>query len=239
MTVYFVQDGGPEGHVKIGYTGTAAGAFGRIAQLQTGNPRPMKLLVCIPNGTAAEEKALHERFKDLRGSGEWFRPDARLLGFIEGLRVAYPDQPKDPGPDPEPLVCGLTLDQLHTIAGFCRARELAWRAAYLVRNNVIDAVTTEMSMPDVIACTEAITDLQEHIERVSARATWEDVGRLAALDEAHAQQCVTAFIAALRSHNQVIEFRSAEERLVADGMTGALELPDCAGPDVAEKDYPF
>lgn len=126
MTVYFVQDGGPGGHIKIGYT--AGNPHSRIASFRTGNPRPLALLVAIP-GEPEDERALHKRFGDLRESGEWFRADARLLGFIEGMQHAYPEQPKDPGPSEEPVLFGLTADQVDAMAGFTWATDVLMRAA--------------------------------------------------------------------------------------------------------------
>ena len=116
MPVYFIQNG-LGGEIKIGFT--AGNPHARLASFRTGNPRPLDLLVTIPGG-ATEEAALHERFKDLRCQGEWFRPDARLLGFIEGLVYAHPVQPQAPlqGPD----LRGLTVEQLEVIDGYLRAR---------------------------------------------------------------------------------------------------------------------
>ncbi|MEN6541131.1 GIY-YIG nuclease family protein, partial [Parvibaculum sp.] len=55
--------------VKIGYTRNLAQ---RLHSLRTSNPRPIDLLVSFP-GTRADEKRLHQKFSDLRFSGEWFR----------------------------------------------------------------------------------------------------------------------------------------------------------------------
>lgn len=109
MAVYFIQDGGTK-EIKIGFS--LGDPLGRLRNFRTGNPRPLKLLVTIPGG-AKEEAALHERFADLRGQGEWFRADARLLGFIEALLVMHPNQPKDDGraEEPEETICGFSAVQ--------------------------------------------------------------------------------------------------------------------------------
>lgn len=55
-------------HVKIGRSDNVPA---RRDQLQTGSPFRLDVLLTI-RGTAALEKALHERFKAERGNGEWF-----------------------------------------------------------------------------------------------------------------------------------------------------------------------
>ncbi|MEN6538746.1 MAG: GIY-YIG nuclease family protein, partial [Mizugakiibacter sp.] len=55
--------------VKIGYTRNLAQ---RLHSLRTANPRPIALIVSFP-GTRSDEKRLHQKFGDLRFSGEWFR----------------------------------------------------------------------------------------------------------------------------------------------------------------------
>lgn len=87
MTVYFIMDEG--GAIKIGHS--IGNPLARLNGLQTGNPRPLKLLVAIPGGREAEQE-LHQRFAGLRIRGEWFKPDPRLLGFIEGLLYVYAEE---------------------------------------------------------------------------------------------------------------------------------------------------
>lgn len=60
MTVYFIQDAG--GDVKIGYS--ERDPFGRLATMQTGNPRALTLLATIP-GERSVERELHEKFSAL------------------------------------------------------------------------------------------------------------------------------------------------------------------------------
>lgn len=239
MTVYFVQDGGPEGHIKIGYTGTAAGPFGRIGQLQTGNPRPLMLLVCIPNGTAADEKALHERFKDLRGSGEWFRPDARLLGFVEGLKVAFPEQPKDPGP--EATFCDLTLNQLRTIAGFVRGQQLEQRVRRFTDEALLaDRGSSILDEFDALECVELVELLQAEADYQEPPSTWEAVGARVATGPSKLKTWLDAISFALDQHHSALGARIAEERLAVDGLTGAVELlEEHSNLPEKEEDYPF
>ncbi len=119
MSVYFIQEGGPEGHIKIGYT--LGSPIERLRSFRTGNPRALALLVTIPGGRTLEV-ALHARFAELRVSGEWFRADARLLGFIEGMLVAHPEQPKDDGSTMS-AVEGLEQRQMEAIAGWLKGRK--------------------------------------------------------------------------------------------------------------------
>lgn len=80
--VYFVQAGGPEGQIKIGF---ATNVAVRIAALQTGCPSPLAVLCQIP-GTYESERQYHERFAPDRRQGEWFHPSDELLAFIDGAR---------------------------------------------------------------------------------------------------------------------------------------------------------
>lgn len=129
MPVYFIQD--ESGPIKIGHT--AGNPHSRLSAFRTGNPRDMKLLVAIPGG-AAEEAALHERFAALRVSGEWFRPDPRLIGFIEALQYAYGSQQPKPEPEfPEDLF-GLHSHQVWALIGLIAQKLLAERADKLVQD---------------------------------------------------------------------------------------------------------
>jgi hypothetical protein len=79
--IYFAQDSGTF-EIKIGHTGSAAEA--RVKALQTGNPRPIKILAVI-EGAASDEADLHRRFAPHRVAGEWFRPVPELLAFLLAL----------------------------------------------------------------------------------------------------------------------------------------------------------
>lgn len=81
--VYFVAaKGGP---VKIGSTTNIAS---RLVRLQTAVPKPLELLALIPGG-ALEEAALHERFKEHRLHGEWFRRTPELNALIRANRHGW------------------------------------------------------------------------------------------------------------------------------------------------------
>lgn len=67
--------------VKIGYS---VDPRARVAELQTGNPRKLRLLGFI-KGTIEDEARLHQRFiKDNVNVGEWFRPSDELLSIFHG-----------------------------------------------------------------------------------------------------------------------------------------------------------
>lgn len=115
MAVYFLREDGPDGRVKIGTT--TGNPYARMATLQTGNSRELRLLVSIPGG-ADEESSLHERFAALRERGEWFRPDPTLLSFIDGLAWAYREQQPEPTPPNDPTAhFGITWDNLLAVRG--------------------------------------------------------------------------------------------------------------------------
>lgn len=84
MIVYFIQSsaGGP---IKIG---KSTNANRRLANLQTAHAERLLLL-----GTTQihSEESLHQRFADLRLSGEWFRCDDRLAAWIWANAVMTPE----------------------------------------------------------------------------------------------------------------------------------------------------
>lgn len=71
--VYFITDGDS---IKIGYS--ARDIAHRIMELQTGNPRPLKLLgiiPCAPQTAFDKEQELHKKFaqhQKIGGGIEWF-----------------------------------------------------------------------------------------------------------------------------------------------------------------------
>lgn len=70
--VYCISDGTA---VKIGYS---LKPEARVAELQTGNPRRLRLLASM-QGTPTDEKALHVKYLRHNLLQEWFRPTAKLL----------------------------------------------------------------------------------------------------------------------------------------------------------------
>lgn len=80
--IYFAQAewGGP---VKIGYCGTGQ-ETNRLRMIQTHNPTPMRLTRVI-KGDRADERALHQRFADLRIRGEWFYPAPELAALATAI----------------------------------------------------------------------------------------------------------------------------------------------------------
>lgn len=73
--IYFIRFGD---YIKIGWT---ARPEQRIKEL------PHDEVLHTTPGFLREERALHALFAHLRHQGEWFRPDAELMSFIEHLRV--------------------------------------------------------------------------------------------------------------------------------------------------------
>lgn len=142
MSVYFIQDGGPDGAIKIGTT--ARNPYVRLAALRTGNPRPLHLLVAIPGGETAE-RALHERFASarVRENGEWFNATPELLGFIAGLAWALrDDQPEEPATACEAhAIFGLDDAQLRAVAGYVDARQVITAAEKILNDGCGDQGT--------------------------------------------------------------------------------------------------
>jgi hypothetical protein len=79
--VYFVRDSGT-GYTKIGFTSKPIEQ--RLRHLQTGNPRELVLLACVP-GAPLDERRLHGRFAADRVRSEWFRSSPELLAYIDSV----------------------------------------------------------------------------------------------------------------------------------------------------------
>lgn len=78
--VYFVRSG-EVGPIKIGMSRNVSS---RVAELQSNSGERLTLLAVIETAEpGATERDLHRRFSDLRLHGEWFRPEAHLMRFIE------------------------------------------------------------------------------------------------------------------------------------------------------------
>lgn len=87
MTVYALSE--PDGSlVKIGH---AADVRARFRSLMLGSPVPI-VLRAHWTGSLATERALHERFADLRRHGEWFkvRRPGSDRGDLGGARPVAP-----------------------------------------------------------------------------------------------------------------------------------------------------
>lgn len=77
--VYFIQSGS---FVKIGFTEGDVGT--RLAQLQTGNPQPLRIMAVIPDALDSLEGLFHGVFLYARHNGEWFRlvPELRKTAVL-------------------------------------------------------------------------------------------------------------------------------------------------------------
>lgn len=86
--IYFIQAvDEPEGPVKIGFTDRAVGK--RLAALQTGNPRELRV-VALTNGDRDTETYLHRRFAASRMCGEWFKWSAELAQAMQSNTYTKP-----------------------------------------------------------------------------------------------------------------------------------------------------
>lgn len=79
--VYFVRSEKTHA-IKIGFT--AGKVEDRLGALQTAHPYKLQVLATC-RGNREYEKALHDRFGQLRLEGEWFEPHPDLLAFISVL----------------------------------------------------------------------------------------------------------------------------------------------------------
>lgn len=83
-SVYFIQEGGHGGPIKIGHTSRKCEE--RKIAAQVGNPRRLELLADA-SGSQDDESTLHRYFSE-KGAwirGEWFAPVPELLDLIEAL----------------------------------------------------------------------------------------------------------------------------------------------------------
>jgi hypothetical protein len=219
MPVYFVQDG-PDGPIKIGTT--AGDPSVRVAALQTGNPRQLTLLACIPGGPV-EEVAMHRRFADLKLHGEWFAAKDRLLGFVEALRYAWPVH--DTLAKHTELI-GFTADQIAFIRGLFDA----WRIAAGVEDGVVTAEVGDgqLELESLVHILAALQDFES--AATSAQHHPDDprnLGVRTGLEVVRASN-VAALQAALDRHHAVLGERAlmtAHEDAVDPTVSGlAIEL---------------
>jgi hypothetical protein len=75
--VYAIIERSESKAVKLGKS--AGHPSQRLAELQTGNPRPLVLLAYTRH---LSERAVHLRWRALRENGEWFRLDRGLLSEL-------------------------------------------------------------------------------------------------------------------------------------------------------------
>lgn len=81
-SVYFIE--AENGLIKIGVSDDPVG---RLAQIKTMSPLPLKLLGLIPGAGDVGEAEFHRRFADDREHGEWFRPSPALTSYIAAHAV--------------------------------------------------------------------------------------------------------------------------------------------------------
>lgn len=81
LWIYFAQqeNGGP---IKIG---SARRIYGRLSELQVGNPSRLCLVGYFAIETRAIEADVHQRFDHLRVRGEWFAAERELVAFVTSL----------------------------------------------------------------------------------------------------------------------------------------------------------
>lgn len=87
----YIIGSSPSDPIKIG---RARHVGQRLANLQSGNPLPLKLLAAFfTDSPATEERALHRRFHEHRMTGEWFKSHPDIWLEIERLRALAIDVP--------------------------------------------------------------------------------------------------------------------------------------------------
>jgi len=82
--VYYIQEE-MDGNIKIGWS---EDPIKRLQQHQTSNSRELRMLVYV-KGSPDYEKEIHRKFQTSKTTGEWFKPDKRLLVHIEKERSKF------------------------------------------------------------------------------------------------------------------------------------------------------
>jgi len=81
--IYFIRES-DNGPIKVGVTKRPET---RLKSLQTGNPRPLKLISILP-GYAAKEKKIKSDLKVHSINGEWFNPAPHVLEYIADIQYS-------------------------------------------------------------------------------------------------------------------------------------------------------
>jgi len=84
-TIYYIQAGGDNGPIKIGYSHYRENIERRLKDLQLAHYEELRLLAWHPGGTY-EEARIHGVFDSYRKQGEWFECAPELREFIAFLR---------------------------------------------------------------------------------------------------------------------------------------------------------
>ena len=82
--VYYIQEE-MDGNIKIGWS---EDPLKRLSEHQTSNSRELRMLVYV-KGDKDYEKEIHRKFQSSKTTGEWFKPDKRLLVHIEKERSKF------------------------------------------------------------------------------------------------------------------------------------------------------
>ena len=82
--VYYIQEE-LDGNIKIGWSNDP---IKRLQEHQTSNSRELRMLVYV-KGSQEYEREIHRKFQSSKTTGEWFKPDKRLLVHIEKERSKF------------------------------------------------------------------------------------------------------------------------------------------------------
>jgi hypothetical protein len=152
--VYFARNS--EGFIKIGTT--SRDPIARLLDMRTSNALPLRLLVAIPGGHT-DEVGYHRLFARarVRENGEWFRPSAQLVAFIDSEKVTNPLAIF--GESAEMLAAHATIERLNQRARTLEAEvedvrtDNEWLHAELAKVRAEAAPTPERMRPlaDIVA----------------------------------------------------------------------------------------
>jgi len=94
VMIYAMQCLCPDAYIKIG---RALDPWSRLSGMQSCCPYKLVLVRVLPvnQNVAAQEKRLHERFKEYHLRGEWYRPGAELMEEVSSWEK--PDRRKFKG----------------------------------------------------------------------------------------------------------------------------------------------
>lgn|GEM_PF-4696293 len=99
--VYFISADHEDAPVKIGFT--TRGLKNRIADLQTGNPSPLRAIFAI-DGDQRLEGIIHRMFEHHRLYGEWFEGRDVIMRIVERAWESSLPLPSPPPPTRAPRI---------------------------------------------------------------------------------------------------------------------------------------
>ena len=82
-TVYFIQEHGHDGYIKVGFS---TNIKDRLQDLGNASAHDIAVLLLVPDVNASWEKTVHTALKKSHYRGEWFYPTPNVYTFIQQIK---------------------------------------------------------------------------------------------------------------------------------------------------------